>query len=65
MSPDDKWLSRALRLRTADAEFAHAVIECGPIHAETRRGSGWTADDPTRFTEHTKNVIAFNGFERR
>ena len=44
-----------LWLRTADAEFAHAVIERGAIHAETSCGARWTADDPTRFTPTVAN----------
>ena len=60
MLPDDEQWSRALRLRTADAEFPHAMIECGAIHTEPSSSSTWSTDDPTRFTEHTKNVIAFD-----
>ena len=52
-----------LWLRPADAEFAHAVIERGAIHAEARSGAGWTADNPTGFAEYAQNVIAFDGFE--
>ena len=64
MRPDDERWSRVLRLRPADAEFAHAMIERRAIHAESRRGAGWTADYPTRFAEHAQDVIAFDGFER-
>src|SRR5689334_24379341 len=65
MSPDDERWSRVLRLRPADAKFAHAVIERGAVHAEARRGAAWTADHPTRFAEDAQNVIALDGFERR
>ena len=54
-----------LRLRAADAEFAHAVIERGAIHTEASSGAGWTADHPTRFAEYAPDVIAFDGFECR
>jgi hypothetical protein len=60
MSPDDEQWSRWLRLRTADAEFPHAVIERRAIHTEASGSATWPTDNPTRFTEHTKNVIAFN-----
>lgn len=65
MSPTDERRSRMLRLRTADAEFAHAVIEGRAIHAEASGGATRTADYPTRFSEHAEYVIAFDGFECR
>src|SRR5689334_6252086 len=58
-------VSRVLRLRPGDAEFAHAMIERRAIHAETRRSAAWAADHPTRFAEHAQNVIALDCFERR
>ena len=60
MLPDDEPWSRSLRLRTADAEFPHAVIERGAIHTETSSSATWSTDDPTRLAEHTQNVIAFD-----
>ena len=64
MPPDDERWSRGLWLRTADAEFAHAVIERRAIHSESCSGAGWTADYPTCFAEYAQDVIAFDGFER-
>jgi hypothetical protein len=54
-----------LRLRTADAEFAHAMVERRAIHPEARSGATRAANHPTRLTEHAKNVITLNGFECR
>ena len=65
MSPDDERWSRVLRLRPADAEFAHAVIERRTIHAEACGGARRSADDPTRFAEDAQDVIALDRFERR
>ena len=52
-----------LWLRPADAEFAHAVVERGAIHAESCSGTAWTADHPTSLAEHAKYVVAFDGFQ--
>src|SRR5690242_11841001 len=57
--------SRVLWLRSADAEFAHAMIERSAIHAEARCGAAWSADHPTRFAEHAQNMIALDCLERR
>ncbi len=54
-----------LRLWADDPEFAHAVIERGAVHAETRGGAGWATDYPLRIAENFKNVIALDGFECR
>ncbi len=53
-----------LRLRTADAEFAHAVIERRAIHSESSGSATRAADHPMRFTKHAQYVIALNGFQR-
>jgi hypothetical protein len=64
MPPVDEFWSRMLRLRTADAEFAHAVIQRRAIHSESSGSATRAADHPTRFSKHAQYVIALNGFER-
>src|SRR5687767_9411595 len=65
MLPTDERWSRMLRLRTADTEFAHPVVERSAIHTEASGRAARSADYPSRFGEHAKNVIALDCFECR
>jgi len=53
-----------LRLGAHDAEFAHAVIECGAVHAEAGGGARGTTDYPLRVAQNFQNVIALDCFKR-
>ena len=44
--------------RAADAEFAHAGLERGALHAEQRGGAFGAGDAPLGVLERTENVLA-------
>jgi len=42
----------------ADAEFAHARLECGALHAEEDSGAFGPGDAPLGLAKRAKNVLA-------
>ena len=52
MRPGDEQWSRLLRLRSVDAEFAHAVVESCAVEAQARGSSSGTANNPTRLMQN-------------
>jgi hypothetical protein len=63
MRPDDEQRSRLLRLRSVDAEFAHAVVESRAVEAQARGSSSGTTNHPSRRAQNTHDVVAFDCLE--
>ena len=49
--------------RAADAEFAHAGLERGALHAEEGGGAFGTGDAPFGLAQGAENVLAVGFFE--
>src|SRR5258708_34618087 len=63
MRPDDEQRSRLLRLRSIDAEFAHAVVERSAVEAQAHGCSGGTTNHPTSLTQDFHDVLALDCLE--
>ena len=54
---------RVLLNRATDAEFAHARLERGALHAENGRGTLRAGDAPLRLLEGAQDMLALGFFE--